>query len=167
MSELAAGTEARPLQGSRLTAERLRTLANPPWRVVHYIGDHLGGIDHVVVGPVGVIAIRTILSTRPDFGGEDPTDAAHIANAAISRGPVDDITRPLGVPCNLEAKVFWGTPMPDQPAGVPVTHGQVAVEGQRLEQWLIALPPGTLGAAQVDQLWQAIVMAIGRPDPLA
>lgn len=167
MSDLTTGSPDRPLQGSRLTAERLRGLSNPPWRVVHYIGDQLGAIDHVVIGPGGVIAIQTILSDRPDLSGGSSTDPERIAAAAIARGAVDDITRPLGVPCNLEARVYWGVAQPDLPASLGITHGQVAVEGQRLEQWLIGLPPGTLGSTHVDQLWQAVVMGIGRPDPLA
>ncbi len=158
--------DSRSLPGARLTAERLRLLASPPWRVVYEIGDrHLGAVDHVVVGPTGVIAIETLMLDRPDIaeGGSEPQ---LIATAAIERGDVDDLTRTVGVPCNMLAKVYWGTAQPDRPAAIEVTTGLVAVDGHRLVDWLIGLPPGPFSPAQVDQVWQVVTTGVGRPDPL-
>jgi hypothetical protein len=168
IATLKPDTNARPLPGARLTAERLRELSSPPWRVVYEIGaGHLGNVDHVVIGPTGVIAIETIMIDRPTEFGSDISDAQRIATAAIERGDVDDLTRQVGVPCSVLAKVYWGTPQPDQPPGVQVATGQIAVEGQRLADWLVALPPGPLATAQVDHVWQTLLTGIGRPDPLA
>ncbi|MEM1332161.1 MAG: hypothetical protein AAGG08_01780, partial [Actinomycetota bacterium] len=56
--------------GVRLTAERLRSLPTPPWRIVHEVpDDRLGGADHVAIGPSGVFAIRTVLGDRPTTSG--------------------------------------------------------------------------------------------------
>jgi hypothetical protein len=170
MADMQPGDSERSLPGARLTSERLRSMPHPPWRVVFEIGEKsLGNIDHVVIGPCGAIAIETIMADRPSLEAvEAQSNAAQVmANAAITRGELDDVTSAVGVPCKLLAKVYWGTPVPDQPAGIAVTEGLVAVEGQRLEQWLMMLPPGSLGAAQVDQVWQAVLTGIGRPDPLA
>lgn len=170
MTDMKLTDGERPLPGARLTSERLRSMPNPPWRVVFEIGEKsLGTIDHVVVGPVGVIAVETIMADRPEVGeaAEQSNAAQLMANAAITRGDLDDLTSAVGVPCKLLAKVYWGTPAPDQPAAVNVTEGLVAVEGQRLAQWLMALPPGSLVPAQVDQVWQTVLIGIGRPDPLA
>jgi Nuclease-related domain len=167
MSNLAPDSETRALPGARLTAERLRQLSSPPWRIVYEAGGKLGEIDHVVIGPTGVIAIETSMMDRPEQTVETLAEAQQIANAAIARGAVDDLTRQVGVACNLHAKVYWGTPQPDQPAGLDIVTGQVSVEGQRLEQWIVARPPGPLTPAQVDQVWQTILVGIGRPDPLA
>jgi hypothetical protein len=166
IASLAPDTESRALPGARLTAERLRQLSSPPWRIVYEIGGKLGPIDHVVIGPNGVIAIETIMMDRPAYSATPQDDPQQIANAAIARGGVDDLTRRCGVPCNIHAKVFWGLPQPDQPTGIDVVTGQVSVEGQRLQEWIISRPPGSLTAAQVDQLWQTILLGIGRPDPL-
>lgn len=170
MADMDPSDGERSLPGARLTSERLRSMPNPPWRVVVEIGEKsLGSIDHVVIGPAGPIAIETIMADRPSLEAtQAQNNAAQLmANAAINRGDLDDITSSVGVPCRLLAKVYWGTPVPDEPAGVNVTEGLVAVEGQRLAHWLMTLPPGSLTPAQIDQVWQAVLTGIGRPDPLA
>ena len=164
--------EAKPVSGVRLTAEALHRLDSPPWRIVYEIGGALGGVDHVIIGPPGVIAITTIVADRPKAerllaaAGE----AQLTAEAAIERGPADELVRPAGVTCRLSARVFWGASDPDRPAFEEVAHGNHLVEGQRLTDWLTALdgpaaePP--LTQPQIDLAWQAIVMGIGRPDPI-
>jgi hypothetical protein len=179
--------DAKPVSGVRLTAQALHRLPSPPWRVVYEIGGTLGGVDHVLVGPPGVIAITTILADRPD--AERLTAAAGsaglVAEAAVQRGPVDELARPAGSSCTLSARIFWGVPRPDRPAWEAAAHGCHLVEGQRLEEWVEALttgralaaqpggdgappppPPPPLRPAQIDLAWQAIVMGIGRPNPL-
>ncbi|HYN34787.1 MAG TPA: hypothetical protein VES40_19340 [Ilumatobacteraceae bacterium] len=164
--------DAKPVSGARLTAETLHRLDSPPWRVVYEIGRALGGVDHVIIGPPGVIAVTTIVADRPTAerllaaAGE----AQLTAEAAIERGPADELVRAVGITCRLSARVFWGTPDPDRPAFDGIAPGNHLVEGQRLMDWLEALddsgvePPIT--QAQIDLAWQAIVMGIGRPDPL-
>ncbi len=166
MKDLAVDTDDRPIPGARLTAERLRVLPSPPWRVVYEVGEkHLGPIDHVIVGPIGVLAVETMTSARPS--PDDPVaEAQLIANAAIGRGDVDDLAARVGASCKTLIRVYWGTPQPDWPAGFEQVPGLIAVEGQRLNEWLVALPPGPLLPTQVDQVWQAVSIGIGRPDPL-
>jgi hypothetical protein len=165
--------EAKPVSGVRLTAEALHRLDSPPWRVVYEIGGALGGVDHVIVGPPGIIAITTFMTDRPTPERLLATsnDAQLTAEAAVERGPVDELARPSGVSCRLSARVFWGSPEPDRPAFDEVAHGSHLVEGQRITEWLSALAERTtdgdsLAPAQTDLAWQAIVMGIGRPDPL-
>lgn len=167
LADLKPEADRRSLPGARLTAERLRRLASPPWRVVYEIGErHLGAVDHVVVGPIGVIAIETLVMNRPDVA-EGAGGAQLVATAAIERGDVDDLTRAIGVPCNLLAKVYWGAAQPDLPAAIEVTTGLVAVDGHRLVDWLVGLPPGPLSPTQVDQVWHVVTTGVGRPDPLS
>ncbi len=166
INDLTTGEAGRPMPGARLTAERLRALASPPWRVVFEVGErHLGPIDHVVIGPYGALALETLAIDRP-IGAHPIGDAQLIANSAIARGEVDEIASRVGSECKTLVRVYWGAPQPDLPAGIEVVPGLVAVEGQRLNEWLVALPPGRLQAAQVDQVWQSLVTGIGRPDPL-
>ena len=166
INDLKVNTDDRPIAGGRLTAEHLRGLSSPPWRVVFEIAEkHLGPVDHVVVGPLGVLAIETIATNRPSAA--DPVaEAQLIANAAITRGDVDELAARVGSGCKTLVRVYWGTPQPDAPAGTQLAPGLMAVEGQRLNDWLVSLPPGPLQAAQVDQVWQAVSTGIGRPDPL-
>lgn len=161
--------EAKPVSGVRLTAEALHRLASPPWRIVYEIGSALGGVDHVVIGPSGVIAITTVVADRPDV--QQLTDASSeaqlVSDAAVARGPVDELARPAGAECRLAARVFWGAPDAKRPSHDDVAHGLQLVEGQRLDEWITTQPPlADFGQAEIDLAWQAIVMGIGRPNPL-
>lgn len=165
LKRLAPDEDVRQVNGARLTSERLRQLSSPPWRVVFEIGeDKLGGVDHVVIGPSGVIAVSTVMADRPAPGMG--AESHNVAAAAILRSGVDDLAKTVGLRCDNLAKVFWGTPQPHEPASFELLHATTAVEGQRVVDWLFSLPPGPLTAAQVDMAWQAIVVGIGRPDPL-
>jgi len=165
--------EAKPVSGVRLTAQALHRLDSPPWRVVYEIGGALGGVDHVIIGPPGIIAITTVMTDRPIPERLLATsgDAQLTAEAAVARGPVDEVARPSGVSCRLSARIFWGSPHPDRPAFDEVAHGNHLVEGQRITEWLSALDETKadrepLTPAQTDRAWKAIAMGIGRPDPL-
>ncbi len=164
--------ETKPVSGVRLTAETLHRLKSPPWRIVYEIGGALGGVDHVIIGPPGVIAVTTIALDRPtpERLVAAAGDAQLVAEAAVERGPADELVRPAGIDCRLSARVFWGAPDPDRPAFDEVAFGNHLVEGQRLADWLTALDDRTneprISQSQIDLAWQAIVMGIGRPDPL-
>ena len=74
----------------RLTSNALRVLGTPPWRVVHEIArQRLGGIDHVVIGPPGVLPIMTTIEPLPSAPSEGEHDPAAVAEAAVLRGDVD------------------------------------------------------------------------------
>lgn len=158
--------ETRDVPGARLTAETLRRLPGPPWRVVYEIRpSQLEGADHVVIGPCGIIALTTHVADRP--AGDVERVSAMVASPGIVRAAVDVHTAPTGVRCDRVVKVYWGTPRPELPAGREGTNGAIEVEGQRLEEWLHSLPPGPLQPAQVDAAYRAVVVGVGRPDPLA
>jgi hypothetical protein len=162
-------TEAPPVSGVRLTAEALHRSASPPWRVVYEIGDALGTIDHVVVGPAGVIAIRTVVADRPEIVEHDDRSAARaIGDAAIARLPVDELLRAVGARCDRSATIFWGTPDPRRPAVHQSVAGHDLVEGQRLHDWLAGLVDQVdtpLDQTRIDTIWRTIVVGIGRPHP--
>jgi hypothetical protein len=166
MRKMAPDETVRSVNGARLTSERLGRLPTPPWRFVFEVpGDRLGGIDHVVIGPSGVIAVTTLMLDRPP--ATDLPDAHQLAANAMLRAPVDDLVGRVGLACDTLAKVYFGKPQPDLPAAHEMPDGTRSVEGQRLTEWLLTLPPGPLTAAQIDLAWQAVLTGIGRPDPLA
>ena len=164
ISDMKPDADSRALPAARLTAERLRGLSSPPWRIVYEIGErHLSAVDHVVIGTSGVIAIETLMLDRPLTA--DEAGSPHlVANAAIERADVDDLTSEVGVSCDLLAKVYWGTAQPDRPAAIEVAAGLVSIDGHRLVDWLVGLPPGPLTPAEIDQVWRTVTTGIGRPD---
>ncbi len=161
-------TEAAPVSGVRLTAEALHRAPSPPWRVVYETGA-LGGVDHVVIGPAGVVAITTVVADRPEPIEQDARDAARLlGEAAMTRLPVTELLRSVGAGCDRSATVYWGTPDLRRPAAVESAPGNDLVEGQRLHDWLAALVGQTdspLDQVRIDTIWRTIVVGIGRPDP--
>ena len=165
-----APVETKPLSGLRLTAEALHRVPSPPWRVVYEISGSLGGIDHVAIGPVGVIAITTLVADRPEQAQllDARGEAQLISDAAIARGPVDELLRAVGASCDHSATVFWGVPNPQRQAADDVVHASQLVEGQRVVEWLTSLADGTtspLDQHRIEEIWRTIVVGIGRPDP--
>jgi hypothetical protein len=164
--------EAIPISGVRLTAEALHRAPAPPWRVVYEVGGALGDVDHVLVGPPGVVAITTIVADRPDPTKLRDTsgDAILVSEAAVARGPLDELLRAAAASCDRWARVHWGTPDPGRPAADDLVHGSVLVEGQRIDEWLDAMAADAaapLDAARIDAIWRTVVIGIGRPDPLS
>ena len=160
--------EPTPVSGRRLTAEALHRLPSPPWRVVYEISDALGEVDHVVIGPPGVIAITTVLADRPSPAAliSERGEPVLVSEAAIARGPLDELLRAVDASCEVSARVFWGSPEPGRPAGEDVVHGSVVVEGQRIGDWLAAAAATPLDPGRIDQIWRTVTTGIGRPDPL-
>jgi hypothetical protein len=151
----------------RLTSDALRVLGTPPWRVVHEIGrQRLGGIDHVVIGPPGVLPILTTIEPLPSAPSEGEEDPAAVAEAAVMRGDVDDALRRCAMSTERLVVVHWGISRQPEVISVETLPGVVAVDGRAVQAWLDALDGERLSPAQVDLAWQTIVTAIGRPDPL-
>jgi hypothetical protein len=149
---------------ARLTGERLHRLG-APWRVVYEVpADRLGGIDHVLVGPPGVIAFVSSMSARPQPDGSPR--AARTAAAAVTRRTVDELAARVGHICDLLVNVHWSTGDPKRPLADDVAHRLIAIDGQRLEEWIATMTDIQLVPAQIDLVWQAIVTGIGRSDPL-
>ena len=122
---------------------------------------------------------RRASSRSPRSSPIDPTppgcattrsDAILVSEAAIARGPLDELLRAAAASCDRWARVHWGTPDPGRPAADDLVHGSVLVEGQRIDEWLAAMvtdAAAPLDAARIDAIWRTVVIGIGRPDPLA
>ncbi len=163
--------DAKPVSGLRLTAEALHRAPAPPWRIVYEVGGALGDVDHVAIGPSGVTAVTTVVADRPDPDQlrSARSEAILVSEAAIARGPLDELLRAVGESCDRWARIYWGAPDRSRPAGDTVVHGSVLVEGQRTDEWLAAMvAEGTapFDAVRIDAIWRTVVTGIGRPDPL-
>jgi len=164
--------QAKPVSGIRLTAEALHRAPAPPWRVVYEVGGALGDVDHVIIGPPGVVAITTVVADRPDPVQlrNARSDAILVSEAAVARGPLDELLRAAAASCDRWARVHWGTPDRGRAAAEDLVHGSVLVEGQRIDEWLASMVADAaepLDAARVDVIWRTVVIGIGRPDPLS
>lgn len=150
--------------GERLTSSTLRQLPSPPWRVVYEIADtKLGGIEHVLIGPPGIFALRTSMEPVPDVAPDDPSPA-EVAKSAIARGDLDDALRRCALESDRLVWVHWGA-HEGGPTAIDTLPSTVAVDGRHLTTWAAGLDD-RLTVTQIDLAWQTVTMAIGRPDPL-
>lgn len=150
----------------RLTSGALRSLPAPPWRVVYEVAaERLTGAEHVLIGPPGAFAVTTTIDPLPP-APSDTSEPIAVARAAMTRGGLDDTLTPVRLASRELLVVHWGGAAAGAPPAVPGVHGVTHLDGRRLAEWAAALPPGELATAQIDQAWQAVTLAIGRPDPL-
>jgi Nuclease-related domain len=152
--------------GEQSTAKALRKLPKKDWHVVHDRAGRHGNIDHVLVGPPGVVLLDSKwLVGKTTLEGdrlrlrrlEDPADGYHLDRlvpqlkgaAAFLR---DRIREAGARPGWIEAAaVMWGGLEPS-----PLIHEHVTlVKGDDLVAWLTTLPP-KLDVSQIDVLAAAI-----------
>lgn len=167
LNSIKPDTESTAPTGARLTAAALHRLPTPPWRIVYEIAsDSLGGIDHVLIGPAGIFAITTSLSTMPTPSSEQPS-AQTVAKGAIARGDLDDVLRRCAMESTGHVTIHWGRVDDTDAVVVDIAHGSIAVSGHRIDDWFDSLSTSGLSPAQADLAWQTVVTGIGRPDPLS
>jgi hypothetical protein len=105
----------------------------------------------------------------PDVLRGARSEAVLVSEAAIARGPLDELLRAAAASCDHWARVYWGTPDPNRTGADGLVHGSVLVEGQRIDEWLSSLvdhATAPIDAQRIDAIWRTIVTGIGRPDPL-
>jgi len=149
---------------ARLTSNALRELPTPPWRVVYEVApERLGGIEHVLIGPAGIFALRTSMEPLPDPTTGEPEPHA-VAAAAITRGSLDDALTRCAMSSDRLIDIHWGS---GATGSIEVLPGKTALAGRSLTSWAESSAVHTLTPAQVDLAWQTVLTSIGRPDPLA
>lgn len=159
--------EAVRAHSERFTSDALRTLPTPPWRVIYEIAaGKLGGIEHVLIGPAGIYAIRTSMDPLPPGPVAEPS-AAEMAESAIARSELDDALRRCAMSSDRMVWLHWGSSGDDSPVAVQTLPDMTAVNSHRLGAWVATLGETRLTPAQVDLAWQTVTTAIGRPDPFA
>jgi hypothetical protein len=153
--------------GVRLTSKAMRTIVSPPWRVVFEVGrEALGEIDHVLIGPGGIYAIRSTMSAPPEAA--EGLDAARLtAQRAVARTQLDEILQRCAMSSTAHVTLSWAAATPGDPVVHVVAHAALAVSGWRLAEWIATLPPDAMTQSQIDLAWQTVLAGIGRPDPLA
>lgn len=152
--------------GEALTAARLRRCARMGWRAVHNIAIKPRDIDHVAVGPGGVLAIE---SKCPDAGWEWLCSQNHhldwvrqTAKAAFRSAAL--IKQHCGDPVDVRAVlVVWTRGL----AGAPLEiEGVRVMHGSDLPGFLKALP-NTLRDEQVRRIYESLLPVAAQLDGVA
>ncbi|MCU1459530.1 MAG: hypothetical protein JWL73_3622 [Actinomycetia bacterium] len=129
------------------TAIELDEMVTSGWRVIDRVAADGGVVEHVAVGPAGVLTVRTAVATRPWNLTADGVDGADGGpNAALRRiqiaemQRINDAVRQLLVDHGMDVPVvptllLWGTGAPVQPGGQKVVDGVAVLMGKQAEIW--------------------------------
>lgn len=138
------------------TAGQLAKLDRRGWRLFHGIPTERGDVDHVLVGPGGVLAFETKWSStdwadRKNAGSLERAaeqawrSARSVKSRLRSAGQVLDV---------LPVVVLWSSA--DELGDVPGMDGITAMRGDALRKWILALPDVVLSPSEVAEAGAAI-----------
>ena len=125
------------------TATELDALAADGWRVIDRVAADGRVVDHVAVGPAGVLTVRTAAATKPwNLTPERIQGADRDPIAEMQR--INDAVKQLLVEQGMEVPVvptllLWGHGAPTQPEGQEVVDGVAVLIGKQAEIWRLDL----------------------------
>jgi hypothetical protein len=148
-------------EAEQWSAAELRKLQRRGWRVVNGVCLRQWDIDHVLVGPGGVIAVETKWSASP-WTDADGGRRIAAATARVQRSAKDlrlwaDL-RKIGVDSVSSVVLLWGAGAQDIEPTVEVALGgtTAVLAGLHMEDWRRSLPVGVLDHAQIADAWAAL-----------
>jgi hypothetical protein len=141
------------------TASELRRLRRRGWRVVNDVPLEGRNLDHLLIGPGGVVAVETKWSATPwDLRRNDNRviDAARQAQACARTIALWSNVKRTGAAVEPVVLLWGGGLSRHQATPARQVAGCLVVSGPHARAWTDALPDDVLTAAQVDRLWHAV-----------
>ena len=155
-------------QAERWTGELLRGLG-PQWKIIHNLEFTTGqgantwqvDVDHVAVGPSGVLVVETKYSTDPiDLDAERLSFRVGNAGEQVHRnaGRVRNLFADMPeTPPVIPVVIFWGFRVTTPKTAIRLlgrnTH---VVMGADADRWLPALTQNSIDAAVMDESWKRL-----------
>lgn len=147
--------------GEQLTASELRRLQRHGWHLVnHLVLKGRGDVDHVAVGPGGLLVVET--KWRSDAWDLSVLDDPIIVEATAQASRNANITalwlrRSLGRVEPHVAIVAWGPQLSwDVDNPIRTSEGVTIVPGPFCREWLDTLPTDGLDETRVSDAWKMI-----------
>ena len=138
--------------GGGIERRVVRALRERGWYVAEGVVLPHGDIDHVAIGPAGVLAIQTRWTNRTDPRGKPAARAriaAHQLHQALAQRELDVEVVP--------AVLTFGPGLTEEPGGVKVVDSVAVLNGYQSSDWLAQLDARVLLAdATVDALREAV-----------
>lgn len=146
------------LDGETMTADALDALAPLGWRSLHHLPLGHGHIDHVAVGPGGVFAVETNLSTTLwTLNVPDARLLEAAAQTKRSAAKARSILRAQGVVVDVQPLlVLWG----DAVGETDAVDGVTVVLGAELGRWFEERSVG--GSVDVGRVEAALTEFVAR-----
>lgn len=146
------------------TAEELAPLRGQGCRVLHHVVvDGRGDVDHVVLGPAGLLVLETKWSSRPWAMHGPEMRAAAAALEQRARRTWLQLKR-HGAASALPVLVLWGRAGDALPDEAVVCGATTVLAGRRVRSWLEQLPPTALDVQARDRCVSVLSEIAGRAD---
>lgn len=151
-------------QAEQWTAQELRKLGRD-WRVVNRFALSYGDLDHVAVGPAGILVIETKWSAHP----WQSSDGVERQRAAVAQ--VERVTRQLRLWTEIKRSsvrvrpvvVLWGGGGWDDSDGVRCVDGVAVIEGHALGDWVRSLETDpSSDRATIQVVWDVLDAQVRR-----
>jgi hypothetical protein len=153
--------------GEQWTASELRRLRRGGWRVMHHAILRAGDIDHIAIGPAGVVVAET--TWRSNAWDDKSAARAVLADAVEqARSNARDVSLTLrsklhGAPVRAVVVLWSAAPRSAQRTLSP--EGDVVVlYGWELHDWLAAHADSFLSRAEVDTVWDWLATQVAARD---
>lgn len=143
----------------QFTEDELRKLRRAGWHVTSNIPFENCDVDHVAIGPAGVVVLETKWTSGALFSQRDQlTGHGRAALSQVERN-TERIRRVLeqeGYTKGVDGcmVVVWGKKVPGCPFRVPGRRGSM-IDGKHLGDFLVSKPT-RLSPSDVDQAWAAL-----------
>lgn len=149
----------------RWTAEELESLKEHGYRVIHHAGLRRGDIDHVLIGPGGVLVFETKWRSGSWSHASDSQARRQVeTDARLMRLTV----RRFGIHTVTPVVVVWGPAAEGLPHPMPgvLLHPDttVVLPGPAVRRWALSRSEGILTSEQIDALYQDLAALAGRRD---
>jgi Nuclease-related domain len=159
---LASGTAPRMMGdwGEQFTARELRKLSRRGWMLINHVclRPH-GDIDHVVVGPAGVLVVETKWSGDPWVLDTEANERVRHAVEYVARDARDIwgmFPNHVGASAVKAIVVLWGGSNPHAET-LREIDGVTVMRGHELQRWLLsATTEQVLTDSQVEHVWKTL-----------
>ncbi len=141
------------------TASELRPLRKRGWKLVNHVSLRPWDIDHVLVGPGGVVAIETKWSAAAwEMHPPSPRVRDAVRRTA---GNARDLAlwtpvRRCGAPSVTPLVVLWGPVANDEDLGPVIVDGVAVLHGRALAPWRDGQTHRALSEDHVQGIWAAL-----------
>jgi hypothetical protein len=143
-------------EAERWTKGVLKRLRRAGFRVEHDLEYHKGNVDHIAVGPLGIVAVETKLRSESTVIGATAVSIDQMAGQSRrAAAKLESIIRAGGVVTKIQpVVVLWGRGVSGDPAAV--YDGVLVVKGREHKAWLDLLRGSPLTPGEVALALRAI-----------
>jgi len=147
------GTWSRGAEGEEVVGAVLEGLAEQGWRVIHDVSFGRGNIDHVVVGPGGILTVET--KSHPGKIFLDHLDPKMVGQAYAEKKKLEEITLMKVDSLLVFSRAYIVGPVPARRRGVVILPARMLAG--HLER-----RPALISVERAEVIYRRLCLAVGQ-----